>query len=130
MIWHNIANTAMQIGEFELAKRAYKISIAAGDGGVSLNNCGVLAALTGERGVASSLFKQAESAEQGWEALWNCALVAHEKVVSFCSADTQLHLKGDEQGAFSYVKKALDLNPDDRQARDLYDKLSKTFRLI
>ena len=69
---------------FTLAKnvqRAYKISIAAGDGGISLNNYGVLSALNEEKAVASSLFRQAESSQQGWEALWNCALIAHEKVV-------------------------------------------------
>ena len=93
MIWYNVGNIAMQIGEFDLAKvikmylfvlnelqRAYKISIAAGDGGMSLNNYGVLAALNEEKAVASSLFRQAENSQQGWEALWNCALIAHEKV--------------------------------------------------
>lgn len=80
MIWYNIGNVAMQIGEFQLARRCYKISVAAGDGGMALNNLGVLSALEEERILASSLFKQAEQAQMGWEALWNCALLAHEKV--------------------------------------------------
>jgi len=116
MIWYNVGNVAMQIGEFDLAKRAYKISIAAGDGGISLNNYGVLSALNEEKAVASSLFRQAESSQQGWEALWNCALIAHEK--------------GDEQSAFIYAKKTLELNPDDKQASDLFNELSQSFRLI
>ena len=84
MIWYNIGNVAMQIGEFQLARRCYKISVAAGDGGMALNNLGVLSALEEERILASSLFKQAEQSQMGWEALWNCALLAHEKVGDYC----------------------------------------------
>jgi len=116
MIWYNIGNVAMQIGEFQLARRCYKISVAAGDGGMALNNLGVLSALEEERILASSLFKQAEQAQMGWEALWNCALLAHEK--------------GDEETAFEYLKKAIELNPDDKQSQDLFKHLSHKFRLI
>ena len=53
---------------------------------------------------------------KGWESLWNCALMAHEK--------------GDQQNAFIYSKKTLELNPGDKQARDLFDQLADDFRLI
>jgi len=116
MIWYNIGNIAQQIGEFDLAKRAYKISMAAGDGGMSLNNYGVLSVLNNETAVANSLFRQAQDSQQGWESLWNCALIAHNK--------------GDQQSAYDYAKKTLELNPDDKQANDLFNSLSSSFRLI
>ena len=53
---------------------------------------------------------------KGWESLWNCALMAHEK--------------GDQQNAFIYAKKTLELNPGDKQARDLFDQLAAEFRFI
>ena len=53
--------------------------MAAGDGGISLNNYGVLSVLNGDTAVANSLFRQAENSQQGWESLWNCALCAHQK---------------------------------------------------
>ena len=62
-----------------LFQRAYKISMAAGDGGMSLNNYGVLSVLNNETAVANSLFRQAQDSQQGWESLWNCALIAHNK---------------------------------------------------
>merc|ERR1712212_714518 len=105
MIWYNIGNTAIQVGEFELAKRCYKISIAAGDGGVALSNFGVLSALSGDTVLAESLFGQSEESQQGWEALWNCALLSHQK--------------GDKQKAYDYCTRALKLNSTDKQCREL-----------
>ena len=38
--------------------------------------------------------------------------------------------KGDQQNAFIYSKKTLELYPGDKQARDLFDQLAAEFRLI
>ena len=73
-------NFTFYLGEFSLARRCYKISVAAGDGGIALNNLGVLSLLGEEKIMAGSLFRQAEESQLGWEALWNCALLSHNKV--------------------------------------------------
>ncbi|XP_033630596.1 tetratricopeptide repeat protein 8-like [Asterias rubens] len=117
-IWYNIGETAVNIGDTNLALQCFRLTLASNnDHPEAYNNLGVLEMRKGHLDQARAFFQAAQS------------LAPHmfEPHYNFATLSDQV---GDLQSSYNAAKKAMDAYPDHCDSKELLDQLKKHFSIL